>query len=172
MVPWLTNKPKGSPCYSSLPCDPPKPDQSNPHMLFCFLKISSNVIHRSMPGSSKWSFCSSFMSECTHNSFPHACYVPHIYHHCLIHQTIFCEQYRLWTCSQYSLLHSYVTLPLHPQISLSTPISNTRSLWSSLILSDRVSHPYKTSCMVTVLCIWIVIFFGSKLDSRWFCTKW
>jgi hypothetical protein len=52
-----------------------------------------------------------------------------------------------------SFLHSPVTLPLlGPNILLSTPFSNTLSLLSSVV-SDQVSHPYKTTGKIAVLYI-------------------
>ena len=55
--------------------------QSNPCPPSCFLNMFFNVIHTSMPGSSKW--CLSVKASWTkplHNSFPHACYIPHKSH--------------------------------------------------------------------------------------------
>jgi hypothetical protein len=61
---------------------------------------------------------------------------------------------------------------LAPRVILSTLISNTLSLCSSLLVRDEVSHPFKTTCRVIVLCILIFTFFVSKLDGRCFWTKW
>ena len=44
-------------------CPCPQPDQSNPCLPSCFLKISFNVFHPSMPGSSQWSFRSGFLNK-------------------------------------------------------------------------------------------------------------
>ena len=41
-----------------------------------------------------------------------------------------------------------------------------------LLVRDQVLHPYKTSFKVIVVCILIFTFVGSKLHSRWFCTRW
>jgi len=56
---------------------------SNPYLPSCFLNMFLNVIHPSMPGSSKW--CLSVRVSGTktlHKPFLHACYIPHI-SHCL-----------------------------------------------------------------------------------------
>jgi len=55
---------------------------------------------------------------------------------------------------------------LESDIILSTPISKNLSLCSSFLVRDQVSHPYKTTCKVMVLCILIIIFFSRKLDGR------
>ena len=63
-----------------------------------------------------------------------------------ITQTIFGEQYRSLSSSLCTFLHSPVTSSLlGPNILLNTLFSNTLSLRSSLSVSDRVSHPYKTT---------------------------
>jgi hypothetical protein len=55
------------------------------------------------------------------------------------------EQYRSWSFSLWSFLHSPVTPSLlGPNILLYTLFSNTLSLCSSLNVSDQVSHSYKT----------------------------
>ena len=82
----------------------------------------------------------------------------------LIARTILGEQYRSLRSSVCSLFHSLVTSSLlYPNILLSTPFSNTFSLRSSLSVSDQVSHPYKTTGKIIVLCILIFIFLDSKL---------
>jgi len=59
---------------------------------------------------------------------------------------IFCKEYRLLISSFCSLLHSPATSSLlSPNIFLSTLYSNTRSIHSSLNVSDQVSHSYKTT---------------------------
>jgi hypothetical protein len=44
-------------------------------------------------------------------------------------------------------------------------------LWCSLNVSDRVSHPYKTTGEIMVPFILIFIFLDSKLEDKTFCTK-
>ena len=68
-------------------------------------------------------------------------------------------EYRSRSSSLCSLLHSPVTSPfLGPNILLSTLFSTILSLRSSPIVSDQVSHPYKTTGKITLLCILIFIF--------------
>ena len=43
-----------------------------------------------------------------------------------------------------------------PNNLLSTPSSGPINLYSFLILSDQVSHPYKTTCKIAVPCIVIL----------------
>ena len=75
-----------------------------------------------------------------------------------ITRTIFGEQYRSLSSSLCSFLHSLVTSSLLvPNILLNTLFSNTLSLRSSLNVSDQVSHPYKTTGNVIVLCILIFL---------------
>ena len=64
----------------------------------------------------------------------------------LISRTILGEQYRLLSSSLCSFLHSPVTSSyLGPNTPLNTLFSHTLNLYSSLIISDQVSHPYETT---------------------------
>ena len=73
------------------------------------------------------------------------------------HPTILGEEYRLFSSSLCNFLHSPITSSLlGPNILLNTLFSNTLSLRSSLNVSDRVSHPYKTTGKIIVLYINIV----------------
>ena len=68
----------------------------------------------------------------------------------LISRIIFCEQYRSLSSSLCSFLHSPVTSShLGPIILLSTLFSNTLNLYSSLNVTDQVSHPYKKRGKIT-----------------------
>ena len=61
-------------------------------------------------------------------------------------RTILGEAYRSFSSLLCSYLHSLVTSSLlAPNILLNTLFSNTLSLCSSLIVSDQVSHRYKTT---------------------------
>jgi len=62
------------------------------------------------------------------------------------------EEYRSLSYSICSFLHFHVpSFLLGPNILLSTVFSNTRSLCSSINVSDQVSHPYKTTGKIIVL---------------------
>ena len=91
---------------------------------------------------------------------------------CLITRTILGEEYRSGSSSLCSFLHSPVT-PSHldPNILLNALFSNTLRLRSSLIMSDQVSNPYKTTGEIIFLYVLIFVFLDSKLEDRRFCTK-
>ena len=75
----------------------------------------------------------------------HATYPAHLFLDFMT-RTILGEEYRWWSSSLCSYLHSPVTSSLlGPNILLNTLFWNTRSLRSSLIVSDQVSHTYKTT---------------------------
>jgi len=109
------------------PCS--EPDQSSPCLPSHFLKAHFNIIVPPMPQAS------------------------HIDAMCPVHLLldliiwlIFSEEYILLSSLLYSLLDDPVTLSfLGPNILLSTLFSNTLSLCTILIVSDQVSHPYKTT---------------------------
>jgi hypothetical protein len=62
------------------------------------------------------------------------------------------EEYRSFSCSLCSLLHSPVTSSLlGTNILFNTIFSNTISFLSSLNVSDEVSHPYKTTGRIIIL---------------------
>ena len=82
--------------------------------------------------------------------------------HYLITRIKFREQYRSLSSSFCSFLHSPVTLSLLGSNIFSTLFSDTLSLCSSLKVSDQVSHPYKTTDNIILLCILIFIFFISN----------
>ena len=72
--------------------------------------------------------------------------------HDFITRTILGEAYRSFSSSLCSFLHSpVISSLLDPNILLSN-------------VSDQVSHPYKTTGRITVLCILIFKFLDSKLD--------
>jgi hypothetical protein len=63
-----------------------------------------------------------------------------------ITHTIVGYEYKSWSSSLCSFLHSPVTSSLlGPNIPLNTPFSNTLNLRTSLNVSDQVSRPYKTT---------------------------
>ena len=90
-----------------------------------------------------------------------------------ITRTILGEEYRSFNSSLCTLLHSPVTSSLlGPNILLNAIFSDTLSFFSSLIVSDQVSHPYKTIGKIIVLCILIFKFLDSNLEDKRFCTEW
>ena len=86
-----------------------------------------------------------------------------------ITQTILGEGYRSLSSSLCSFLHSpVISSLLGPNILLYILFSNTFSLHSSLNVSNQVSHPYKTTGKIIVLCILLFKF----LEDKRFCTEW
>ena len=98
-----------------------------------------------------------------------------------ITSTILGEQYKSFSSSLCSLLHSPVTSSLlGPNILLNTMFSNTPSFLSSRSVSDQVSHPYKTTGRIIVLYIsWSLNFWiatwktkgSAPNDSKHFLTS-
>jgi len=127
-----------------------------------------------MPGSYKWHPSLRFPNQnpvCT-SPLPHATWPTYLILLDLIAQIIFGEEYRSLSSSLCSLLHSPVTWSLlGPNILLSTQFSNPLSLYSSLNVSNQVSHPYKTTGKITVLYVLIFIFLEGKLEDQKFCTE-
>jgi len=61
------------------------------------------------------------------------------------------DEYRSWSCSLCSFLHSPVTSSLlDTNILLNTLFSNTFSLRASLNMSVQVSHPYKITGKIVI----------------------
>ena len=83
-----------------------------------------------------------------------------------ISRTVLGEQYRSFSSSLCSFLHSPFTSSLvGPNIYLSTQFSNTLSLCFSLNVSDQVSHPYKTTGKIMFLYILIFKLFTTVNQS-------
>ena len=75
-----------------------------------------------------------------------------------ITRTILGEEYKSFSSSLCSLLHSPVTSSLQgPNILLNTMFSNTLNFLSSRNVSDQVSHPYKTIGKIIIIYIYIHI---------------
>jgi len=88
-------------------------------------------------------------------------------------RTILGEQYWSLSSSLCTFIHSPVTSSfLGPNILLSNLFSNTLSLPSSHIVSDQVSHPYKTTGKIIFMYILNFKFLDSKFEDKRFCTEW
>jgi len=135
-----------------------------------FLKIHLNIIFPSMPRPSTWSLSFRFprRNPVYASLLPHTRYMPdHLILLTFITRTVLGEVYRSLSSSLCIFLHSLVTsFFLGPNILLNTLFSNTLSLRSSLNVSDQVSHLYKTTGKIIVLCILIFKFLVSKLEEK------
>jgi hypothetical protein len=77
------------------------------------------------------------------------------------------EEYKLRSSSLCSFLHPPVTsFLLGPNIILNILFSNALSLCSSLVVTDQVSHPYKTRGKIIVLYILTFTFVDSRQETR------
>jgi hypothetical protein len=74
--------------------------------------------------------------------------------------------------SAYSFIYSLFTSSLVDLTILNTLFWNILIPCSTVSVSDQVSHPCKITGKITVLCILIFIFLGSKLEDERFCTEW
>ena len=132
---------------ASATCLYPGPTQSIHIPTFHLLEIRPNIIHPSTPRSPQWSLSLRF----PHQDPIHALSSPiratcpaHLILLDFITRTIFDEEYRSYSSSLCSLLHSPITSS-HPgpNILLNTMFSNTLSFLSSRNVNNQVSHPYK-----------------------------
>ena len=88
-----------------------------------------------------------------------------------ITRTILGEEYRPFSSSLCSLLHSPVTSSLLGPDILNTIFSITLSFLSSLAVSDQASHPYKTTGKIIVLYILVFKFLDSSLEICVLCVR-
>ena len=70
--------------------------------------------------------------------------------------------------SQSMLWHSFIS-HIHDAVRVSTM---HLSLHSPLNVSNKISHPYKTTDKIMLLYILIFKFLDSKLEDKRFCTEW
>ena len=157
-------------------CPYPEPARSSPYHHILLPEILLKIFLPSMSGSPKWSLSLRFPhpNPVYASRLPHMCYMPaHLILLDFTTRTILGTEYRSLSSSLCNFLHSLVTSPLlGPNILRNTLFSNTLSLCSSFSVSDRVSHPYKTTGRIIVLYISIFKFLDSKLEDKRFCTEW
>ena len=90
----------------------------------------------------------------------------------LITRTILGEGYGSLSSASCSFLYFPVTWShINLSILLNTLFSNTLSLRCSLIVSDQISHPYKTRSKIIFMCNLISIYLDSKLEDKRFYTE-
>ena len=127
-----------------------------------------------MPGSPKWSVSLRFphQNPVYTSPLPNTCYML-----CPSHR--FDHPHNIWTGLKFIKLlimffpHSPVVnwSLLGPNILFNTLFSNTFSLYSSLNVSNPVSHLYNTTGESIVLNVLIFKSLDSKLEDKRFCTK-
>jgi hypothetical protein len=90
----------------------------------------------------------------------------------LIYLRISAEEYKIWSSSLCTFLHSRVTSsPYGPNILLKTLFSNILSLCSSLNVRDQILHSYRTG-RIMVLYILTFTFLDSRQKDKRLWTEW
>jgi hypothetical protein len=91
----------------------------------------------------------------------------------LITRTTLREKCRLLSSSLCSFLHYSVLSSIFGIIFSLAPYSQTHSAYvpPSVLVSNQVSHPYKTTGKIIVLCTLMFIFLDGKLEDKRFCTE-
>ena len=140
------------------------------------LEIHPNIIHPSTPRSLQCSPSLRFPHQdpLTPLSSPIRATCPaHLILLDFITRTILGEQYKSFSSSLCSLLHSPVTSSLiGPNILLNTLFSKNLSFPSSRNVNDQVSHPYKTTGKIIVLNILIFKFLDSNQEDKRYYLLW
>jgi hypothetical protein len=153
----------------------PKPDQSSPYHTSYLRSILILSTHLRL-GLSSGPFPSGFPTNTLYAFF---CYLiratcpAHLILPDFIFLIIHCEEYKVWSSSLCSFLQPPVTSSLSgPNILLNTLFSNTLSLCSSLNVRDQVSHPYRRTGKIIVLCILIFTLLHSRREDKRFWNEW
>jgi hypothetical protein len=83
------------------------------------------------------------------------------------------DEYKSRSSLLCSFLHPSVTSSLiRPNNLLNTLFANTLSLCSTLNIRDQVSHQYRTTSKIVVLCILIYTFLDSRQEDIRLWTEW
>jgi hypothetical protein len=138
------------------------------------VEIRPNIIHPSAPRSPQWYPSPRFYPQdpirpplLTHTShMPSPSNSSRFYH-----RTILGEEYRSFSSSPCSLLHSPVTTSLPGPNIVSTLYSQTPSASFPLSMSATKFHTH-TKQQAKLLYILIFKFLDSNLEDKRFCTKW
>ena len=161
-IPRISRNPKVH--YRTHKCPPPVSIMGQPNPVHIptshLLEIHPNIIHPFTPRSPQWSPSLRFPHQDPIHSLssPIRAICPaHLILLDFIARTILGEEYKSFSSSLCSLLHSPVTASLlGPDILLNTMFSNTLSFLSSRNVNDQVSYPYNTTGKIIVLYILIV----------------